>query len=87
MAKTNKNKQKQKAPKSNIGKVFSVGMQLVGAYGVIKQIKEARGKNDKLELADAVISAAAVVTGFALLIRSMREDNAELAERTEADVL
>ncbi|GCE02630.1 hypothetical protein [Embleya hyalina] len=75
---------KKKAPKSNIGKVFSVGMQLVGAFGVIKQIKEARGRNDKLELADAVISAAAVVTGFALLIRAMRETDDEL---TEADVL
>ncbi|MFF7242468.1 MULTISPECIES: hypothetical protein [Embleya] len=75
---------KKKAPKSNVAKVFSVGMQLFGAIGVLKQIKEARGKNDKLELADAVISAAAVVTGFALLIRAMREVEEEL---TEADVL
>jgi|tagenome__1003787_1003787.scaffolds.fasta_scaffold17282391_2 hypothetical protein len=77
-------KNKKKLPKSKAGKILSVGMQVAGAIGVIKQIKEARGKGDKLEIVDAVISAAAVVTGFALLIRALREVEEEL---TEADVL
>ena len=64
---------KKKAPKSTAGKAIAVGMQLFGAIGVIKQIKEAKGKGDKLEILDAVVSAAAVITGFALLIRAMRE--------------
>jgi hypothetical protein len=65
---------KKKTPKSTAGKFIGLGMQLFGAYGAIKQIKEARGKGDRLELVDAVISGVAVVTGFALLIRSLKEE-------------
>jgi hypothetical protein len=64
---------KKKTPKSKAGKALAIGMQLFGAIGVMKQIKEARGKGDKLEILDAVVSAAAVVTGVALLIRGLRE--------------
>lgn len=71
---------KKKAPKSKAGKIIGLGMQIFGAIGVMKQIKEAKGKNDRLELADAVISAAAVVTGFALLIRALREEQEEALE-------
>ncbi|GAA4945391.1 MAG: hypothetical protein HOV66_08110 [Streptomycetaceae bacterium] len=74
---------KKKAPKSKAGKIIGVGMQVFGAIGVMKQIKEAKGKHDKLELADALISAAAVVTGFALLIRSLREEQDDHAEIEE----
>jgi hypothetical protein len=39
---------------------------------VAKQAKKARFENDKLQLADAVVSAAAIVTGVALLIRELK---------------
>ncbi|UGQ14182.1 hypothetical protein LO772_11625 [Yinghuangia sp. ASG 101] len=71
---------KKKAPKSKAAKILGLGMQVFGAIGVMKQIKEARGKNDKLELTDAIVSAAAVVTGVALLIRSFREEEEEAVE-------
>jgi hypothetical protein len=71
---------KKKAPKSKAGKIIGLDMQVFGAIGVIKQIKEAKGKHDKLEMTDAIISAAAVVTGFALLLRSLREEQEELTE-------
>ncbi|NUU25473.1 MAG: hypothetical protein HOV68_28795 [Streptomycetaceae bacterium] len=71
---------KKKAPKSKAGKIIGLGMQVFGAIGVIKQIKEAKGKHDRLELADAIVSAAAVVTGFALLIRALREEQEEATE-------
>ena len=76
-------KKKTKLPKSKAGKLISVGMQVAGAIGVIKQIKEARGKGDKLEILDAAISAAAVITGFALLIRAMREVEEGIEELTD----
>ncbi|WP_436773055.1 hypothetical protein [Yinghuangia sp. YIM S09857] len=71
---------KKKAPKSKAGKIIGLGMQVFGAIGVMKQIKEAKGKHDKLEMTDAIISAAAVITGFALLIRSLREEQEESLE-------
>ncbi|MDI2129358.1 hypothetical protein [Yinghuangia seranimata] len=71
---------KKKAPKSKAGKFIGLGMQVFGAIGVMKQIKEAKGKHDRLEMADAIISAAAVVTGFALLIRALREEQEAAGE-------
>ncbi|MYV99685.1 hypothetical protein [Streptomyces sp. SID3343] len=76
-------KNKKKLPKSKVGKILSVGMQVAGAIGVLKQVKEARGKGDKLEIVDAVVSAAAVITGFALLIRALREGDEALEESTD----
>jgi hypothetical protein len=58
--------------KSKPGTYLSIGTSLFGAVSILKQAKKARLENDKLMLTDAVISAAAVVTGVALLIRELR---------------
>lgn len=58
--------------KSKAGTYLSIGTSLFGAVSVIKQAKKARFENDKLQLADAVVSAAAIATGVALLIRELK---------------
>jgi hypothetical protein len=58
--------------KSKAGTYLSIGTSLFGAVGIIKQAKKARFENDRLMMADAVISAAAIVTGVALLVRELR---------------
>jgi hypothetical protein len=58
--------------KSKPGTYLSIGSSLFGAVGVVKQARSARGEGDTLKLLDAVISAAAIVTGVALLVRELR---------------
>ncbi|MGP3948256.1 hypothetical protein [Streptomyces sp. 7N604] len=58
--------------KSKAGTYLSIGTSLFGAVGIVKQAKKARLESDRLMLADAVISAAAIVTGVALLVRELR---------------
>ncbi|OPF72601.1 hypothetical protein VT50_0230400 [Streptomyces antioxidans] len=58
--------------KSRPGTYLSIATSLFGAVGVAKQAKKARFENDRLQLADAVVSAAAIVTGVALLIRELK---------------
>ena len=57
---------------SKPGLYLSIGTTLFGALSVSKQVRRARGENDKLLLVDAVISAAAVATGVALLFRELK---------------
>ncbi|MET7760908.1 hypothetical protein [Streptomyces sp. NPDC005336] len=68
--------------KSRPGTYLSIGTTLFGAVSVIKQAKRARFENDKLQLIDAVVSAAAIVTGVALLVRELKRqgDNDVLAD-------
>ena len=61
-----------KKPKSKAGLYLSLGTTLFGAISVVKRLKEARAEQDTLQLADAVISAASIVTGVALLARELR---------------
>ncbi|MFF3764956.1 hypothetical protein ACFYYR_12845 [Streptomyces sp. NPDC001922] len=58
--------------KSKPGTYLSIGTTLFGAVSIVKQAKKARFENDKLMLVDAVVSAAAVATGVALLVRELR---------------
>ncbi|MEU4891727.1 hypothetical protein AB0B12_00865 [Streptomyces sp. NPDC044780] len=58
--------------KSKPGTYLSIATSLFGAVSVAKQVKKARLENDKLQLADAVVSAAAIVTGVALLVRELK---------------
>ncbi|MEV0093184.1 hypothetical protein [Streptomyces sp. NPDC050738] len=57
---------------SKPGLYLSIGTTLFGALSVNKQVRKARGEGDKLLLVDAVISAAAVATGVALLLRELK---------------
>ncbi|UED88655.1 hypothetical protein [Streptomyces profundus] len=69
-------------PKSKMGTYLSIGGSLFAVISVAKQLREAREKQDALQLTDAVISAAGIVTGVALLARQLRRLN-----RDENDVL
>ncbi|OKK20482.1 hypothetical protein AMK16_08345 [Streptomyces sp. CB00455] len=58
--------------KSKSGTYLSIGTTAFGAISVIKQARRARTENDTLKLIDAVVSAAAIVTGLAILYRELK---------------
>lgn len=58
--------------KSKTGLYVSLGSTAFGAITVVKQAKLARQDNDVLRLVDAAISAAAIVTGLAILYRELK---------------
>ncbi|WP_394430164.1 hypothetical protein [Streptomyces sp. SGAir0957] len=58
--------------KSKSGTYLSIGTTAFGALSVVKQAKKARSENDTLRLVDAVVSAAAIATGLALLLRELK---------------
>ncbi|MEV6421435.1 hypothetical protein ACFU76_26775 [Streptomyces sp. NPDC057539] len=58
--------------KSKTGTYLSIGTTAFGAISVVKQARTARKDNDTLRLVDAVVSAAAIVTGVALLLRELK---------------
>ncbi|TVL94552.1 hypothetical protein LRS74_09550 [Streptomyces sp. LX-29] len=58
--------------KSKPGTYLSIGTTAFGAISVVKQAKKARAEQDKLQLVDAVVSAAAIITGIALLVRELK---------------
>ncbi|MFC9631054.1 hypothetical protein ACFTY8_17560 [Streptomyces mirabilis] len=58
--------------KSKSGTYLSIASTAFGAIGVAKQAKKARTEHDTLRLIDAAVSAAAVVTGLAILYRELR---------------
>ncbi|MFD5032881.1 hypothetical protein ACFVWX_28335 [Streptomyces sp. NPDC058220] len=58
--------------KSKAGTYLSIGTTAFGAISVIKQARTARNDNDTLRLIDAVVSAAAIATGVALLLRELK---------------
>ncbi|MEU6220698.1 hypothetical protein ABZ845_24775 [Streptomyces sp. NPDC047022] len=58
--------------KSKSGTYLSMATTAFGAFGVAKQVKKARVEHDTLRLIDAAVSAAAIVTGLALLVRELK---------------
>ncbi|MER5877495.1 MULTISPECIES: hypothetical protein [unclassified Streptomyces] len=58
--------------KSKSGTYLSMAGTAFGALGVAKQVKKARSENDTLRLLDAAVSAAAIVTGLAILYRELK---------------
>jgi hypothetical protein len=58
--------------KSRPGTYLSIGTTLFGAVSVARQLKKGRSENDTLLVLDAVLSAAAIATGVALLVRELR---------------
>jgi predicted nucleic acid-binding protein len=61
--------------KSRPGTYLAIGTSLFSAYSNIKRARTARGESDSLKLVDAVVSAAAIATGLALLVRELRRMN------------
>ncbi|MEU8508631.1 hypothetical protein AB0C40_28770 [Streptomyces brevispora] len=58
--------------KSKTGLYVSLGSTAFGAISVAKQARLARNDNDMLRLIDAAVSAAAIVTGLAILYRELK---------------
>ncbi|MER5401455.1 hypothetical protein OG410_28860 [Streptomyces sp. NBC_00659] len=58
--------------KSKSGTYLSMAGTAFGALGVAKQVKKARKEHDTLRLIDAAVSAAAIVTGLAILYRELK---------------
>jgi hypothetical protein len=58
--------------KSKSGLYLSMATTAFGAVSVAKQAKLARNESDTLRLIDAAVSAAAIVTGLAILYRELK---------------
>ncbi len=58
--------------KSKSGVYLSIATTAFGAISVAKQARLARQDHDTLRLVDAAISAAAIVTGLAILYRELK---------------
>ncbi|GAA0660388.1 hypothetical protein GCM10019016_004610 [Streptomyces prasinosporus] len=58
--------------KSRSGTYLSMAATAFGAIGVAKRLKKARAEKDTLVLIDATVSAAAIVTGLAILYRELK---------------
>ncbi len=58
--------------KTKSGTYLSMATTTFGAVAVVKQAKKARLENDTLRLIDAMVSAAAIVTGLAILYRELK---------------
>ncbi|GGV31790.1 MULTISPECIES: hypothetical protein [Streptomyces] len=58
--------------KSKSGTYLSMAATAFGALGVAKRLKTARAEKDTLVLIDATVSAAAIVTGLAILYRELK---------------
>lgn len=58
--------------KSKSGTYLSIATTAFGAVNVVKQAKKARSESDTLRLIDAAVSAAAIVTGLAILYRELK---------------
>ncbi len=58
--------------KSKSGTYLSMAATAFGALGVAKRLRTARAEKDTLVLIDATVSAAAIVTGLAILYRELK---------------
>ncbi len=58
---------------SKPGLWLSIGTSAFGVLSIVKDVRKARGENDTLLLANAVVGALALVTGTALLLRELKQ--------------
>ncbi len=56
---------------------IAVGTEIARGYGVRSKLRQARQENDRLALADAMITAVGLITGIALAIRELRRAGEE----------
>ncbi len=63
--------------KSKAGTYLSIGTTVFGTLGVVKQFRTARDESDTLKLVDAVVRAAVIATGVAVLLRELRHMNSD----------
>ena len=53
--------------------LFRIGPHIAAGGSAFAALRRARRSGDKLELVDAVVSTAAVITGVLLLVRELRK--------------
>ena len=58
---------------SKLKAVFQLASVLSAAFGLRASIRDAKANNDKLAMADSIITALGLVTGTALAIRTLRK--------------
>jgi hypothetical protein len=58
---------------SKPGLWLSIGTSAFGAITIYKDVKKAKTDNDTLKLINALVGAAALITGTALLVRELRQ--------------
>ena len=61
----------------NVRAVVGLVGLVFGAVGAFRELKKAKGKQDKLAMAAAVCNVAAVLTGAAMTIRGLRGGDEE----------
>ncbi|MFE1317066.1 hypothetical protein [Kitasatospora phosalacinea] len=57
---------------SKPGLWLSIGTSAFGALTIAKDVRKAREENDTLKLVNALVGAAALITGTALLVRELK---------------
>ncbi|GAA1410942.1 hypothetical protein GCM10009639_62240 [Kitasatospora putterlickiae] len=57
---------------SKPGLWLSIGTSTFGAISIVKDVRKARDESDTLKLVNALVGAAALITGTALLVRELR---------------
>ena len=65
---------KTKKP-GKLGGLFAIGSSVTLAPVLARRFKEARAKGDKLALADAAVSAAALAVGVLQVLRSRKKSD------------
>ncbi|MFJ8472785.1 hypothetical protein [Kitasatospora sp. NPDC094011] len=58
---------------SKPGLWLSIGTSAFGAISIAKDVRSARADSDTLKLVNALVGAAALITGTALLVRELRQ--------------
>lgn len=58
---------------SKPGLFLSLGSSAFGAFGIAKDIRQARTEHDTLRLVNAAVGGLALATGALLLIRELRQ--------------
>ncbi|MGA5819780.1 hypothetical protein ACPC54_18210 [Kitasatospora sp. NPDC094028] len=58
---------------SKPGLLLSIGTSAFGAISIVKDVRSARDESDTLKLVNALVGAAALITGTALLVRELRQ--------------
>ncbi|GAA1997592.1 hypothetical protein [Catenulispora subtropica] len=66
--------------RGKVGTLFAVGSSVTLAPVLLRRFKEARAKGDKLAVADAAVSAAALAVGVAQVLRARKGRSGEKGE-------
>jgi hypothetical protein len=66
-----------KVPKGKVGRAVFVGSQVAAGLSVVRSIRDARTKGDRLALVHGALSAATLIVTALIAVRTVRTDNAE----------